>query len=258
MAGLAKQEGEKAAPRGVGNMAKVISNQPLGEGFYLLRAEHQNNARAGQFYMLRAWEQYPVLSRPISVYDADQETLSFLYQVVGKGTALLAGLKPGDTITLDGAHGNGFPALPDRKKIALVGGGVGIAPLYLAAKTYQKENPLCTVDVYLGFREKPILVREFEAVSGRVAVNVGGFVTDEVDPLAYDALVSCGPTPMMKALYEKCVNVKADAPLYVSLENRMACGIGACLVCSCKTAGGNRKVCKDGPVFLGSEVFGID
>lgn len=239
-------------------MGKVKSNEALGDGFYLMCVEEKNNARMGQFYMLRAWETYPVLGRPISVYDADPEGVSFLYKVVGKGTELFSRLKAGDEITLDGAHGNGFPDLAGKKRVALVGGGVGIAPLYLAAKTYKKADPECTVDIYLGFSGKTVLTEEFEAVCDKLTVNVGGFVTDDIDPAAYDAIVTCGPTVMMKVLYNKCVKCGASAPLYVSMENRMACGIGACLVCSCRTAGGNRKVCKDGPVFLGSEVFGIE
>lgn len=237
-------------------MARIISNTALGEDFYLLRAQQKNGARMGRFYMLRAWEQYPVLSRPVSVYDADGETVTFLYKVVGKGTRLLADLKAGEEIILDGPHGNGFPGLPDKKRIALVGGGVGIAPLYLAAKTYKSAG--ARTDVYLGFSGKPVLVPEFEAAADSVIVNVGGYVTNDIDPRDYDAIVTCGPTIMMRVLYDKCRSLQAEAPLYVSMENRMACGIGACLVCSCKTAGGNKKVCKDGPVFLGSEVFGIE
>lgn len=236
-------------------MAEIISNTPLGEGFYLLAVRQKNSARMGQFYMLRAWERYPVLSRPISVYDADGETVTFLYRVVGKGTKLLSEQKAGEDIILDGPHGNGFPALSDEKRIALVGGGVGIAPLYLAAKTYRKAG--AQADLYLGFSSEPVLVPEFESVADRVSVNVGGFVTDDIDTRAYDLIVTCGPTVMMEVLYKKCQAQKTDAPLYVSMENRMACGIGACLVCTCRTAGGNKKVCKDGPVFLGSEVFGI-
>lgn len=237
-------------------MGKILSNQRIDQDFYLLKAEEKNTAAMGQFYMLRAWDTYPVLSRPISVFDADGETVSFLYKVVGQGTELLTKLRPGEEITLDGPHGNGFPGLPEKKRIALVGGGVGIAPLYLAAKTYKKANADCTVDLYLGFSGEPILTKEYEAVADHLTVNVGGFVTDDIDPCAYDAICTCGPTIMMKVLYQKCEKQGASAPLYVSMENRMACGIGACLVCSCKTTGGNRKVCKDGPVFLGKEVFG--
>ncbi len=239
-------------------MAKVIRNEQIGGDFYLMVVKQKNEARMGQFYMLRSWKEYPVLSRPISVYDADGETVSFLYKAVGKGTKLFTELKEGDEVTADGSHGNGFPLLKDKKRIALVGGGVGIAPLYLAAKTLKKENPHCRADIYLGFSGSPILVEEYEKAADKVTVNVGGFVTDDIDPLAYDAILTCGPGIMMKALYEKCVRTGCTAPLYVSMENRMACGIGACLVCSCRTGSGNRKVCKDGPVFLGSEVFGIE
>lgn len=239
-------------------MSRIIKNVQLGEDFYLMTVAQKNNAAMGQFYMLRSWKEYPVLSRPVSVYDADGETVSFLYKVVGKGTEMFAALKEGAKITLDGPHGNGFPLLTDKKKIALVGGGVGIAPLYLTAKTYKRECPDCRVDLYLGFSGKPVLTEAFEEAADKLTVNVGGFVTDDIDPRKYDAILTCGPGIMMKVLYEKCVKLNASAPLYVSMENRMACGIGACLVCSCKTSGGNRKVCKDGPVFLGSEVFGIE
>lgn len=237
-------------------MGKIIRNEKVDQDFYLMTVAEKNQASMGQFYMLRAWDHYPVLSRPISVFDADGETVSFLYKVVGQGTEIFANMQPGEEINLDGAHGNGFPELTDKKKIALVGGGVGIAPLYLAAKTYKKQNPDCQVDIYLGFSGEPILVEEYEKVADHVTVNVGGFVTDDIDPLAYDAIVTCGPGIMMKVLYQKCVKVGCTAPVYVSMENRMACGIGACLVCTCKTTGGNKKTCKDGPVFLGSEVFG--
>lgn len=255
-------------------MGKILSNEALGDDFYLMKVQEKNEVHPGQFYMLRAWDTYPVLSRPISIFDADGETVSFLYKKVGKGTELLTKLQNGQEITLDGPHGNGFPELEGKQKIALVGGGVGIAPLYLAAKNYAAscagENAEAngdtadaaqaqrTVDIYLGFSGKPLLTGQYEKICSHLTVNVGGFVTDDIDPCAYDAIVTCGPTIMMKVLYEKCKKVGAAAPLYVSMENRMACGIGACLVCSCKTTGGNRKVCKDGPVFLGSEVFEVE
>ena len=237
-------------------MGKILSNQKVDQDFFLMKADQDNDARMGQFYMLRAWDTYPVLSRPISVFDADEKSVSFLYKVIGKGTKLLSELEKGAEITLDGPHGNGFPELAGKKKIALVGGGVGIAPLFLAAKTYKAADPEVQVDVYLGFSGEPILIEEYKAVADNVIVNVGGFVTDDINPCDYDAICTCGPGIMMKVLYEKCQKVGATAPLYVSMENRMACGIGACLVCTCKTSGGNKKVCKDGPVFLGSEVFG--
>lgn len=236
-------------------MAKIIENTALSKDFYLMKAEQENSARMGQFYMLRSWRHYPVLSRPLSVYDADGNTLTFLYRVVGEGTALFARLKPGDGITLDGPHGNGFPEA--KGKIALVGGGVGIAPFYLTARTLKRLAPGCTVDIYLGFSDTPVLVKEFESVADSVKVNVGGYITDDIDPTGYDTIMTCGPEIMMRVLYQKCVRTGAKAPVYASMENRMACGVGACLVCTCKTAAGNKRACKEGPVMLGSEVFGI-
>ncbi len=235
-------------------MATVLENRQLSEDFFLLKARAENNVRPGQFYMLRAWDTYPVLSRPISVFDADGETVTFLYKVVGQGTELFSRLEAGQQITLDGPHGNGFPE-DIKGKIALVGGGVGIAPLYMTARAYKEKGS--RVDLYLGFSGEPLLEKEYGAVADRLEVNVGGFITDYIDPAEYDYIVTCGPEIMMRVLYKKCVDTGTAAPLYVSMENRMACGIGACLVCTCRTAGGNRKVCKDGPVFLGEEVFGV-
>ena len=234
-------------------MAEILQNERVNEDFYLMKVKEKNQAAMGQFYMLRAWNEYPVLSRPISVFDADPETVSFLYNVVGKGTEIFAELKAGDEITLDGPHGNGFPEV--KGKVALVGGGVGIAPLYLTAKTIKKLDPDTTVDIYLGFSGEPILTDRYEQVADKVTVNVGGFVTDDIDPCQYDYIMTCGPEIMMKVLYKKCKDMKAAAPVYVSMENRMACGIVACLVCTCKTSNGNRRACKDGPVMLGNEVF---
>lgn len=234
-------------------MAEILQNEQVSDDFYLMKVKKENQAAMGQFYMLRAWNEYPVLSRPISVFDADPETVSFLYKVVGKGTEIFTKLKAGDEITLDGPHGNGFPEV--KGKIALVGGGVGIAPLYLTAKTLKKLDPDTKVDIYLGFSGQPILTDRYEAVADQVKVNVGGFVTDDIDPREYDFILTCGPEIMMKVLYRKCRDLKAKAPVYVSMENRMACGIGACLVCTCKTSKGNRRACKDGPVMLENEVF---
>lgn len=235
-------------------MSKILENRMVTDDFYMMKVEEENDARMGQFYMLRAWDKYPVLSRPISVFDSDKKTVSFLYKVVGQGTEIFKELKAGDEIKIDGPHGNGFPDAEG--KIALVGGGVGVAPLYLTAKKLKELHPENVVDMYLGFSGEAMLVEEYKAAADHVSVNVGGFVTDDIDPTQYDVIMTCGPEIMMRVLYKKCEAVKAAAPLYVSMENRMACGIGACLVCTCKTANGNKRACKDGPVMMGSEVFG--
>jgi dihydroorotate dehydrogenase electron transfer subunit len=213
--------------------------------------------RAGQFFMLRSWDRIPVLSRPISVFDAGDDRISFLYKTVGQGTALFSRLKPGDSITVQGPLGQGFPTAPPvTGRIALVGGGAGIAPLYLAAKQYRG-----AADRYLGFSGAAFLTEEYRGVADRVTVKVGGFITDAIDPAGYDgdtpydAIFTCGPEAMMRALWEKCRACGVADKLFVSLESRMACGIGACYGCSRKTVGGNRKVCRDGPVFPAPEVF---
>ena len=140
-------------------MATVLKNEAVGSGFYLLKASGMYDAKMGQFCMLRAWDAYPVLSRPISIFDCDGEGISFLYKVVGQGTELLAQLKPGDTIDVQGPYGNGFPAVTG--KVALVGGGIGVAPLYYTAKMLKAQgNP---VDLYLGFTDEALLQQEYEA-----------------------------------------------------------------------------------------------
>ncbi len=236
-------------------MSKILSNISLGDSFYLMKVDHKNNALPGQFYMLKAWDEYPILQRPISVYDADAETVSFLYKVVGKGTKTFAELKKDDDITLLGALGNGFPIIDG--KIALVGGGVGIAPLYLTAKAIKAAYPKSQVDIFLGFSGEAILEDEFKAVCDNLHINIGGFITDLIDTTDYETIMSCGPDPMMKALYKKAKEQNTKADIYVSLENHMACGVGACLVCTCKTPSGNKKACKDGPVLKAEEVYGV-
>lgn len=234
-------------------MSEILMNERVSKDFYILRARNENRAKAGQFYMLRAWDSYPVLSRPLSVFDTDGESVSFLYKTVGEGTRIFSGLKPGDEITLLGPCGNGFPEV--KGKIALIGGGAGIAPLYLAAKQIKASHDKSEIDLFLGFSDEILLENEFSQVADRLVTDVGGYITDKLEPSGYDFILTCGPEIMMRKLCEKCAGTKAR--VYVSLESRMACGIGSCLACTCKTAGGNRKVCKDGPVFEGEAVFSL-
>jgi dihydroorotate dehydrogenase electron transfer subunit len=225
-------------------MAVVRSNLRIAPDIYSLEAEGHFAGEMGQFYMLRGWGDYPLLSRPISIYDKSGDSIRFLYRIAGQGTELLSRLRPGDAVGLEGPFGHGFPQLAGR--VALVGGGIGTAPLYYAAKQ------LASPDVYLGFSSEAFGVEAFQEVASQVRVNVGGYIVDDFEPAGYAAVFTCGPLPMMRALAAKLAGT--DVPLYVSLEKRMACGIGACLVCSCATRQGNRKVCSDGPVFRAEEV----
>jgi dihydroorotate dehydrogenase electron transfer subunit len=207
--------------------------------------------------MLRAWDSIPVLSRPLSVFDFLDDRVSFLYKTVGWGTAIFSRLKPGDHLTIQGPLGNGFPTDLGSGKIAMVGGGAGIAPLYLGAKQYRKVRGSGTVDLYLGFSDTAFLTEEYRECADHVTVNIGGRITDEIDVSGYDAIFTCGPEIMMRVLREKCKAAGREDKLFVSLESRMACGVGACYGCSRKTIAGNKKVCKDGPVFPAAEVFGL-
>ncbi|HEY2492511.1 MAG TPA: dihydroorotate dehydrogenase electron transfer subunit [Paenibacillus sp.] len=227
-------------------MGKVVSNVQVAEQVYLLRVEGNYEGSMGQFYMLRTWGHYPLLSRPISIFNKNDENIEFLYQVVGEGTTLLASLRPEDTIQLDGPYGNGFP-IPEGR-VALIGGGIGIAPLYYSAQQ------MTHADVYLGFSKEAYLQDTFGKVASSLHINVGGYIVDDVDFEQYDTIMACGPHVMMRAVQTKYLQSNRQAKVYISLENRMACGIGACLVCSVSCLDGRKKACTDGPVFEAQEV----
>lgn len=227
-------------------MSLVTANVRVSDEFFMLTVSERSDARAGQFCMLRAWGGYPLLSRPISICDRGHHSLSFLFRVVGRGTYLLSKLRAGDELEVGRVLGNGYPNVDG--KVALVGGGTGIAPIYLASKQFSG------ADAYIGFSAEPMLTDKFEAsVSGTLTVDVGGFITDKIDPSGYDAVMACGPEPMLKALHNKCS--AAGVPLYISLERRMGCGTGLCYGCSVETTDGMKKVCHDGPVFDSREIY---
>ena len=163
-------------------MYKVIENRYVGEDMYLMRVEGKFEGKMGQFYMLRAWDKFPLLSRPISIHDIDENSISFLYKVVGEGTQILSKLKINETIKLEGPYGNGYEKVEG--KVALVGGGIGVAPLYLVAKN------IANCDAYLGFRNEPILEKEYKEVCNEVNIAVGDkFVTDILDVEKYDYIL---------------------------------------------------------------------
>lgn len=249
--------------------ATVLSHEQVTGDIRLLRVlwpDREHAPHAGQFFTLRSWAagESPFLSRPISVHkwDAERQTVEFLYQVIGEGTRKLAALKAGQSLQLAGPMGNGFDAAAlaaNYKKIAVVGGGIGTAPMY------QLTRELATAgvkpDVFFGFRDTPYCMEDYRGIAGIVkvstdtgAVGFHGFVTQLYDPADYDVVLVCGPTVMMRNAARLCA--EKGTPCFVSLEKKMACGIGACLGCTCETKGGEgRSVCKDGPVFDATEVF---
>lgn len=237
--------------------SKVIENIELTKGIFKMTVDGDfSNDIAGQFYMLRSWGIEPFLSRPISIHDANSEGITFLYEVVGEGTRLFSELKRGDFIELLGPVGNGFDIKEISGKVAIVTGGIGIAPMGLLVK--QLEN--CEVDFYAGFRDKEYSIDYIGEYAKNIHLSTDsgakghkGFIIDIFDPTGYDYVLSCGPTPLMKKVADIC-NEKG-VKSYLSLESRMACGVGACLGCTIETTSGKQRVCKDGPVFKGEEVF---
>jgi len=236
--------------------SKIISQKKIATGiFHLVVAKNDEPIVPGQFYMLKANDDALPLMRPISVYNVENKNLHFLYKVVGKGTDLFSKLQKGDKIELLGPLGNGFPCHEVSGKIALVGGGIGIPPLFETAKQLLKKG--CLVDVFLGYKDELFAFEPFEEVCDNIFIasetgkeGYRGFVTDIFHAQNYNAVFTCGPEIMMKKVKDLC-----DAhhiPVWLSMENRMACGIGACLVCTCKTTQGMKRCCKEGPVFSGN------
>lgn len=237
-------------------LEKVHENIEISKNIYKLVIKGNFEAKPGQFYMVRAWKNEPLLSRPISVHDCDEQGITFLYQKVGKGTEIFSKLKENDEIKLLGPSGNGFDVENIKGKVAVVTGGIGIAPMFYVAKSLKAFK----VDLYAGFREDVYIVNKFEEYVDNINIstekgNMGhkGYVTDMLKPEDYDLILCCGPEIMMNKVLNmaKEKNVK----IYVSMEKKMACGVGACLGCTCKTKVGNKRSCKDGPVFSGEELL---
>ena len=245
--------------------AVVVSQEQLASDVYSLILQSQGmaqEAKAGQFVSIYSNYGSRLLPRPISICEVDKEadTLRLVYRVVGAGTDEFSKLQAGDTVDVIGTLGNGFPLLD--KKAFLIGGGIGIPPMLQLAKELQ-----CEKQIVVGYRDELFLVEDLEK-HGKVYIasedgkhGTKGNVIDAIRENGLDAEViyACGPMPMLKALkqYAKENNIEC----YVSLEERMACGIGACLACVCNstevdhhTYVKNKRICKDGPVFLAEEV----
>lgn len=249
--------------------ATVLGHETVAQDIRLLTVrwpDRDHAPHAGQFFTLRSWaaEEAPFLSRPISVHcwDPETQTLGFLYQVVGQGTEKLATLRPGDSFQLTGPMGNGFDVaalVSQYSRIAVVGGGIGTAPMYQLTRELAAAG--VKSDVFFGFRDTPYCMEQYRTLARLVkvstdtgAVGFHGFVTQLYDPADYDVVLVCGPTVMMRNAARLCA--EKGTPCFVSLEKKMACGIGACLGCTCQTKEGEGKsACKHGPVFDATEVF---
>jgi NAD(P)H-flavin reductase len=214
-------------------------------------------SEAGQFFMLRPQRSSVFLGRPISVLDHRGETLRFLVARRGRGTAELTELRAGDSVELSGPLGNSWPRevqKEDRDPVALIGGGIGIAPLLFLARTLKPK----TFDFYAGFRSQPYGMDGVDASRVVIASEKGlggsrGTIAQFFDPRPYGGVYACGPEALLKVVAELCH--RSSVPCYVSMERRMACGVGACLGCTVRTMGGNRRCCVDGPIFSAQEVL---
>lgn len=236
----------------------IRSNKPLTDVVYKMVLEGDTSAitNCGQFVDLRLPEKY--LRRPISVCDYDEKTLTLIYKVVGIGTEIMAGLPAGTKLDVLTGLGNGYDTSLSGDRPVLVGGGVGVPPMFNLCKKLiaQGKHP----QVVLGFNvaSEIFLAEEFKALGADVyiatadgSVGTKGFVTDVIKNLEYTYFYSCGPMPMFKAME----NVMTTCGQY-SFEERMGCGFGACMGCTIQTKSGYKRVCKDGPVFFREEVFG--
>ena len=238
---------------------KIVANEPLTSDVWrmVLEGDTQWISRPGQFVNIELEGLY--LRRPISINDWTENTITIIYKVVGRGTEQMSRMTAGEELDVLTGLGNGFEVDVECERPLLVGGGVGVPPLYRLAKELLARGK--KVSVVLGFNtaKEIFYADEFRALGAEVyistadgSVGTKGFVTDAIreGEGEFDYFYSCGPLPMLKAL---CDNTTVSGEL--SFEERMGCGFGACMGCSCKTLTGNKRICKEGPVMKREEII---
>ena len=235
---------------------EITENVPLTENVYkmVLRGDVSAITAPGQFVNIQLDGLY--LRRPISVCDVSGDCLTIIYKVVGKGTAKLSQMQRGSLNLLTGL-GNGYDLSCAGDRPVLLGGGVGVPPMYLLAKRLLAEGK--QVQVILGFntQKEVFYEKEFRELGAQVTVTTvdgsygtQGFVTDVLKDMDYTYFYTCGPEPMLKAVYRA-----SQTSGQMSFEKRMGCGFGACMGCSCKTITGYKRICKEGPVMRKEEIL---
>ena len=234
----------------------IISNEALTRDVFkmVLSGDTSHVTNCGQFVNIQLTGKF--LRRPISVCDYDAETLTIIYKVVGKGTEAMAKMVAGQTLDVLTGLGNGYDLTAAGDKPLLIGGGVGVPPLYMLARQLREAGK--DVTVILGFNTKDEVFCEdaFKALGCETIVTtvdgsygVKGFVTNAL-PEAYTYFYTSGPEPMLKAVYRATTTSGQ-----FSFEERMGCGFGACMGCSCKTVTGNKRICKEGPVLVKEDII---
>jgi len=235
----------------------IKENKPLTSNVYkmLLVGDTLDITNCGQFVNIKLDGLF--LRRPISVCDCEGDVLTLIYKVVGEGTERMSKMQPGDSLDILTGLGNGYDTTLSGNRPLLLGGGVGVPPLYMLCKKLISEGK--TPSVILGFntKEEIFCKEEFAKLGVKVTVTtvdgsegVKGFVTDAMKNEEYSYFYTCGPEPMLKAIYKTSVTEGQ-----FSFEERMGCGFGACMGCSCKTVTGYKRICKDGPVLRKEEIL---
>ena len=235
---------------------KVESNEKIAKSVYKMVLSGDTSAitRPGQFINIKVPDKY--LRRPISVCDFDGETVTVIYKVVGEGTKIMSEMEKGISLDVLTGLGNGFDAGKSGDRPLLIGGGVGIPPLYNLAKKLNDEGKSVTVILGFNTSDEVFLKEEFEKIATVYLTTADGsegqkgFVTGAMDGIDYDYIYTCGPQAMLRAVYDK-----AKTGGQFSFEERMGCGFGACMGCSCKTKYGAKRICKDGPVLEKEEII---
>ena len=235
---------------------RISENIPLTDCVYRMALEGPGleEHRPGQFVNIRLEGLF--LRRPISVYDSEPGRLVIIYKAVGRGTEQMGRMRPGETLDVLTGLGNGYDLSRAGDAPLLLGGGVGVPPLYMLAKKLREQGK--SVSAVLGFNTRAEVFgeQEFKALGCAVTVTTAdgscgtkGFVTDAL-PEAYSYFYTCGPEPMLKAVYKR---TKSSGQF--SFEERMGCGFGACMGCSCKTVTGYKRICREGPVLEKEEIL---
>ena len=238
-------------------MYKKASNEPLTESVWrmVLVGDTQYLTAPGQFVNIAIEGCY--LRRPISVCDYDEKSITLIYKVVGRGTEIMSRMQAGEKLDVLTGLGNGFSTAATTESPVLVGGGVGVPPLYNLAKKLQAAGK--KVQVVLGFNraDEIFYAEEFRSLGVDVhiatadgSVGIKGFVTDAMKEMEFDYVYTCGPLPMLKAIY-----AATECDGEYSFEERMGCGFGACMGCSCQTKKGSKRICKEGPVLKRDEII---
>ena len=234
---------------------EIIENTRLVNGVYRMRLQGDTSAitAPGQFVNIKLDGMF--LRRPISVCDVQNDVLTIIYKVVGKGTEVMSGMESGMLDILTGL-GNGYDLTVSGDRPVLLGGGVGVPPMYLLCKQLVAEGKKPTVILGFNKQEEVFYEAEFKALGCDVLVTtvdgsygIKGFVTDALKDVSYSHFYTCGPEPMLKAVYRA-----STTSGQMSFEERMGCGFGACMGCSCQTLTGYKRICKDGPVMRKEEI----